>query len=142
MANRLMKSVLIGAFLLGISGLQAAPAAQDRDDEGWYRSRDSFYHGDTWKMRMFDRVREDLNRVQADTFSAGDEYRINQTKQQLGELQAKLTASHYDEPELDLVVAALGKVVADNRLNARDRDMLNDDLSRLRDYRAHHEDWR
>ncbi len=28
-----------------------------------------------------------------------------------------------------------------NRLSARDRDMLNDDLNRVRDYRAHHEAW-
>jgi hypothetical protein len=32
--------------------------------------------------------------------------------------------------------------VADNRLSSRDRDMLNDDLNRMRDYREHHEDWR
>ena len=142
MANRLMKSMLIGAFLLGLTGLQAAPAAQDRDDEGWYRTRDSFYHGEGWKMRVFDRVREDLNRVQSDTFSTGDEYRINETKEQLGELQTKLASSRYDEPELDRVIAALGKVVADNRLRPRDREMLNDDLSRLRDYREHHDHWR
>ena len=141
MANRLIKSILIGTFLVGLSGMQAASAAQDRDDD-WYKTRDSFYHGDSWKMRMFDRVREDLNRVQANTFSAGDEYRINQTKEQLGELQTKLAASRYDEPELDQVIGALGKVIADNRLNARDRDILTDDLSRLRDYRSHHDDWR
>ena len=37
------------------------------------------------------------------------------------------------------MIGALGKVVADNRLSARDRDMLTDDLTRLRDYREHHE---
>lgn len=142
MTNKLLRTLLIGSFVVGLAGVQAAPA-QDRDrDEGWYTQRDTFYHGQDWKMRMFDRVRDDLNRVQSDTFSAGDEYRINQTKEQLGELQTKLAASRYDEPELDQVIGAMSKVVADNRLNPRDRNMLTDDLSRMRDYRAHHDNWR
>jgi hypothetical protein len=32
-------------------------------------------------------------------------------------------------------------VIADNRLSQRDRDILNDDLSRLRDYRERHDNW-
>jgi len=32
-------------------------------------------------------------------------------------------------------------VVADNRLIARDRDLLNDDLKRLQDFRAHTSDF-
>ena len=60
----------------------------------------------------------------------------------LTDLQSKLAAGRYDEPELDSVIGALGKVVADNRLAPRDRDILTDDLSCLRDYRDHHENWR
>jgi hypothetical protein len=36
---------------------------------------------------------------------------------------------------------ALGRIVADNRLAARDRDVLNDDLKRLQDFRAHFGDY-
>ena len=32
-------------------------------------------------------------------------------------------------------------VVTDNRLNARDRDLLNDDLRRLQDFRANTRDF-
>jgi hypothetical protein len=32
-------------------------------------------------------------------------------------------------------------VVGDDRLTARDRDMVADDLGRVRDYRADHEHW-
>jgi hypothetical protein len=35
----------------------------------------------------------------------------------------------------------MDRVVADNRLAPRDRDMLSDDMKRLRDYREHHEGW-
>jgi hypothetical protein len=39
------------------------------------------------------------------------------------------------------VIGALGQVVRDNRLSGRDRDVLNDDLNRLRDFRARHNDY-
>ena len=42
----------------------------------------------------------------------------------------------YDRRQLDDVVKALSQVVADNRLMPRDRDVLNDDLKRLRDFNA------
>jgi hypothetical protein len=53
-----------------------------------------------------------------------------------------MVAGQYDQPELDEVIAALQRVVADNRLTPRDRDILTDDLNRMREYREHHEDWR
>jgi len=92
-------------------------------------------------MRLFERVRLDLDHVQTAAFAGADEYRIVRTKEQVGELQGKLAEGRYDQPELDEVIAGLERVVADNRLTARDYDMLNDDLNRVRDYRAHHEDW-
>jgi hypothetical protein len=96
----------------------------------------------SWRVHFFDRVREDLDHVQTLAFSGADEYRIVKTKRELGELQTKLADGRYDQPELDAAIAALEMVVADNRLSPRDREMLNDDLSRMRDYREHHEGWR
>ena len=122
--------------------------AQDRDrdrdrDSGWYQSRESFFHQQDWKAHLFQRVREDLNQVQSTTFPGGrDEYRIARTKQELGDLQAKLAENRYDQPQLDGVIAGLQRVIDSNKLSPRDRDMLSDDLSRLRDYREHHENWR
>jgi hypothetical protein len=118
-----------------------AAAQSNRDDESWYRTRDSYFTGNDWKMRLFERVRLDLDHVQTVAFAGTDEYRIVHTKEQVGELQGKLAEGKYDQPQLDEVIAGLERVVADNRLTARDRDMLNDDLSRVRDYRTHHEDW-
>ena len=91
---------------------------------------------------MFANVREDLDHIQSKTFPIGrDEYRIVRTKQQLDELQSDLAAHRYAEAKLDEVIGTLQKVVADNRMSGRDRDLLNEDLNHLREYRAHHEEW-
>jgi hypothetical protein len=140
-----MKQVLLrtlagtGLLLFGLT----AGIAQDRDrDDSWYRTRDSFYHEQQWKAHMFQRVREDLDRVQANTFPGSkDEFRIARTKQELGELQDKLAAGRYDQPQLDDVIAGMQRVANSNKLSPRDRDVLTDDLTRLRDYREHHEGW-
>jgi hypothetical protein len=48
-------------------------------------------------------------------FAGSYEYRIVRTKEQVAELQSKMAEGKYDQPELDDVIASLGKVVADNR---------------------------
>ena len=67
---------------------------------------------------MSDRVRDDLDHVQALAFPGS-----------------------YNERELDDVISGMQRVVSDNRLPERDRAILNDDLSRLRDFRPPHDDW-
>jgi hypothetical protein len=148
-----MKNVLLrtiagtGLLLFGLS----AGMAQDRDrdrgrdrdrDDTYYQSRDTFFRDQRWKARLFERVRDDLDRVQASTFPVSrDEFRIAKTKQELNELQSKLAAGRYDQPELDDAISSLQKVVDSNKLSPRDREMLADDLNRMRDYREHHENW-
>jgi hypothetical protein len=140
-----MKSTLFkgmacaGMLLISFSARQAS--AQNRDDDTFYHTREGFYAAESWKMHLFDRVRADLDYVQKTAFAGADEYRIVRTKDQVTELQGKMAEGRFDQPELDDVIAGLGRVVADNRLNERDRNMLNDDLNRVRDYRAHHEEW-
>ncbi|HLJ46264.1 MAG TPA: hypothetical protein VKU01_09670 [Bryobacteraceae bacterium] len=107
----------------------------------WYHNRDERFHGERWRAHMFSEIREDLNHVQANAFSGRDEYRIMQTKHELDELQGDLTAHRYEQPKLDDVISSLQRVTADNHLDSRDRDVLNDDLQKLRDYREHHENW-
>jgi hypothetical protein len=128
--------VAASAALLVLAG---AAVAQNPD---WYQHRGERFRGEQWRARMFAEVKEDLDHVQSKTFPIGrDEYRIVRTKQQLDELQNDFTAHRYSEAKLDEVIGALQKVVADNRMSARDRDILNEDLNHLRDYRAHHEEW-
>jgi hypothetical protein len=113
-----------------------------RDDDVYHRDRDDRFRGNDWRQRFFERIREDLDHVQSGAFPFGaDQYRLARTRQELDELQGKLAAGRYDQRELDEVIGALGQVVRDNRLSRGDRDVLNDDLNRLRDFRARHNDY-
>ena len=129
-----------GLLLFGISAsIQAQPP---RDDDRYHRDRDDYYRGEQWRARVFDRVRDDLNHVQTTWFPGNsDQYRIGKAKQELNELQTAMADHRYDERVLDDVISAMQRVVSDNRLSDRDRDILNDDIGRLRQFREHHDDW-
>jgi hypothetical protein len=142
MKRGLINSIACAGLLMFTWAAGPAAAQTHNGDDNWYRTREGYFTGNNWKMRLFERVRVDLDHIQTVAFAGADEYRIMRTKEQVGELQTKLADGKYDQPELDEVISGLERVVADNRLTARDRDILNDDLSRVRDYRAHHEDWR
>jgi len=112
----------------------------DRDRDAYYRDRDAWFRGPDWRRRLFERVRQDLYQVQSVTFArGGDQYRISRTLQELDELQDKLARGRYDERELSEVIEAMQRVIQDNRLSRRDRDILADDLDRMRDFRARHD---
>jgi hypothetical protein len=102
--------------------------------DGWRRDRDDWFRRDNWRDHLFDRVREDIEHVQSVTWPAGaDQYRLARTKQQLNELQS--ASGRWDRRELDDVINAMTRVLQDNRLRREDREILSDDLSRLRDLR-------
>lgn len=133
-----------GAISAGLLILSFAPAlaAQDQDRDSYYSQRDTFYHEQQWRMHVFQRVKDDVEHVRATTWPDGrDEYRLNRTVDQLSQLQEDLGNRVYDERDLDDVIGVLSRVVDDNHMRPRDRDMLTDDLSRLRDFREHHADW-
>jgi hypothetical protein len=140
MKNALLKSLTCAGLLLFSFGAAQA-AAQYQDDDAWHRTREEFFAGTDWRMHMFDRIKVDLDHVQDVAFGRRDEDRIVNTKERIADLQDKMAAGRYDGPELDDVVSSLDRVVSDNRLTPRDRDMLRDDLEHVRDYRAHHENW-
>ena len=78
--------------------------------------------------------------MDANTFPFGrDEARLGRTKFELDELQQKLAQGVYDERELDETMGALQMVVSSNRLGVRDREVLTDDLARMREFRMRHE---
>jgi hypothetical protein len=130
---------LAGATLLLLS-FAPSLAAQDRDE--YHHDRDAYFQGENWHQRLFERVREDVQHVQSVTWpGGGDQYRLDKTMDQLTDLQAKLANRVYDETELDRVIDTLGRVASYNRMAPRDRDILNDDIARLREYREHHADW-
>lgn len=132
-----------GLFVLGLTAGLAQDRDHDRDhDSDYYQQRGDFYQGQHWRGHFFERVREDLDRVKSTTFPvSGDEFRIVRTEHELNELQSKMSNGQYDQHELDEVISAMQRVVDSNKLSPRDRDMLSDDMSRMRDYREHHENW-
>ena len=141
--RRLLLRSIMGSGLL-LLGLTAYSQDRDRDRD---RDEDRYHQiqrgEDWWRGRMFERVRDDLAHVQSVTFPfSADQYRLNRVKQELNELQAKLAENRYDQPELDDVISAMQRVVTDNHLSGRDRDLLNDDLNRLRAFRQHHDGYR
>jgi hypothetical protein len=132
---RIVRSLTAAAGFLMLVG---AAMAQNPD---WYQHREERFRAENWRMHMFAEVREDLDHVHTAIFHGRDELRIVKTKEQLNQLQSDLEAHRYTQAKLDDVIGSLRNVVADNRMSAQDRDMLNDDLRRLRDYREHHENW-
>jgi hypothetical protein len=136
----LFKAIITSSVaLFGLSAF-----AQDRDRDERYRD-DERYHRDSrdqnwWTNRLFERVRQDIDHVQSATpIFSGDQFRLSRTKQELNELQNGAASGRFDDRDLDDVINALQRVVADNRLSGRDREMLSDDLNRLREYREHRE---
>jgi len=114
----------------------------DRGGEGFYHDRAEAFRGDAWRAHLFARIQEDLDHVQRTTFPFGsDQHRIRRVRQELNQLQGLLARGLCDRRELDDVVRALKNVIDDNRLAPRDREVLNDDLSRLHDFREHPRDY-
>lgn len=124
-----MKNILTAA---GVACLLLAGSVFAQRDE----PRDENF----WRGHLFQRVREDLDRIQQSTPKLSvDQYRLVATKHDLDELQNKLEAKRYDQPELDKTISAVERVMMDNNLSARDHDLLREDLRRLRDFREHHD---
>jgi hypothetical protein len=85
---------------------------------------------------LFARVRRDLDYASSDAFRGDDRSRLDRTYRELDELQRDYASGRWDREELDDVIRALDRVVDDNRLPPRSRDILRNDLDRLRDLRA------
>jgi hypothetical protein len=108
----------------------------------WYHERLERFRDEHWRNHIFEHVREDLDHIGSARWSAERERRrLDRTRQELADLQAKLEHGRYDEGELNDVIDSLVKSANDQRLSPRDRDVLHDDANRLRDYREHHEHW-
>lgn len=106
---------------------------RDADADRFYRDRDDFYHGRDWRGRLFERVHQDLDYVSRYSFRGDDRYRLADVYRELDDLQRDYASGRWDRRALGEVIQSLTRVVDDNRLAPRDRDLLRDDLGRLRD---------
>ena len=118
--------------IAGLVALSATASAQYRrpyDD----RYSDRYYdRDDVYRNRgdLFGRVRSDLDRAEAGSWGA-DRRKFNKVREEIGEFERT-----GNRRELDDAIGALQKVVNDRRLSPRDRDVLANDLYRLRDFRS------
>jgi len=132
--------------IFAIAGLLAAGGmAQAQYYPGGYGDRDRYYdrsydrgqhydRGDYDRYRgdLFSRVRADLERAQANSgWNGGDRHRFDKVREELSEFQRS-----GNKHELNDTISALQKVVNDNRLAYRDRDILAQDLYQLREFRS------
>jgi uncharacterized protein YfkK (UPF0435 family) len=124
-----------GVIMLACFGFTAG--AQD-----WYHDREQRFHGEEWRGHLFEHVRVDLEHLPSEMFAAPREkQRLENTKRELSDLQGKLERNFYDDRELKDVLDSMVKTSNDQRLSPQDRTVVADDLNRLRDYRAHHNNW-
>ena len=108
---------------------------RDRDNDRFYRERDDFFRDRDWRGQLFARIHRDLDYASRDSFRGDDRYRLDRTYRELDELQRDYSSGRWDARSLDDVIQALDRVVDDNRLDRRAREILRDDLNRLRGLR-------
>ncbi len=140
--RRFLFSSIAGISLLVFSLTAAAPDRDPGQDENSFHSdRDAYFRGH-WHARLFERVKEDVEHVRATAWPrGGDNFRLDKTVAELDELQTKFASHIYDDSELQRVIDTLGHVASYNRMPPRERQIIDNDVSRLREYRDHHADW-
>ncbi len=116
----LASSALLVFAVAANAQYQRGPRYGDRDD---YRNRGG---------GIVERVRADVDRAESHSYAnGGDRKRFGRVREELNDFQRS-----GNPHELNEAISRLQKVVNENRLAPRDRDMLADDLYSLRDFRA------
>ncbi len=136
MKHLLMKAIAGSGLVLFALTANAQPPRQD--DPNRYQDRDRRVDQD--HDRIFDRVRADLDRVQAETqpFTAEHD-RLVQAKLRVNECQRMLNDRNYDRRTFDYTVGSIQRVVELNRLSERNHDYLTDDIQALRSVQSEFE---
>lgn len=130
MRRFLTAGIIIAAFVWNAAG------------QDWYHEREERLRGEEWRPRIFMHVRADLEHVWSGRASDKEHRRLVRTEEELTKMQADLDAGRFDNGILNDVIDSIRKSSNDDRLAPRDRDILADDLIRLKDYQDHHNHWR
>ena len=130
MRSLLHKSLAAAIFLLLAFGANAQYRDRYRDDP--YR---------TYGRGPLDRVRADLERAarHMNYLSEGEMRRFNRVQARIAEFQAHWERGTFDRADLDDIISNLRGVVERNRLRPGDRNILMDDVARLRALRDRNE---
>ena len=116
-----------------LSALALSALAQD-----WYHEREERFRGDQWRPHLFTHVRSDLEHVWSGRASDKERTRLNKTKEELTKMQADLDQGRWDNGILNDVIDSVRKSANDDRLPPRDRDVLADDVNRLKEFQDQH----
>jgi hypothetical protein len=123
--NRLSRTLAAVSLVLlfGIGANAQPPRSADRDDR---------YH--RFGRGTLDRVRADLGRAERNMryIGEGEMRRFNNIRDGLADFQRRWERGRYDRAALDQAIGNLQALVDRGRLRPRDRDLLADDLQRLR----------
>ena len=124
------------------AGLIMATLALSAVGQDWYHEREERLRGEQWRAHIFVHVRADLEHVwSAVRASDKERRRLERTKEELTKMQADLDQGRFDNGLLNDVIDSIRKSSNDDRLVPRDREVLADDLIRLKDYQDHHNNW-
>jgi hypothetical protein len=119
------------------AALAVSALAQD-----WYHDREERFRGEAWKPKVFMHIRTDLEHIwSVNKASDTERKRIERTKEELTKMQADLEQGRWDNGLVNDVIDSLRKSANDERLAARDRAVLADDVTHIKDYQDHHNQW-
>jgi hypothetical protein len=117
-----------------VAALVFSAAAQD-----WYGDREARFRGEGWRPHIFTYVRTDLEHTWSAVRASDQERkRLEKTKEELTQMQADLDQGRWDNGVLNDVIDSVRKSSNDDRLVARDRAVLADDLGRLKEFQDQH----
>lgn len=125
--NQLLKS----AFMIAVFAMTVC--AQD-----WYHERDERYHGEGWRPHIFTEVRTDLEHVRSGHAADKERERLQKTEEELTRMQADLDHGRWDNGMLNDAIDSITKSANDDRLPPRDRNVLTDDVRRLKEFQDQH----
>jgi hypothetical protein len=125
-----LRKIIPGALLL--AGVSALPALAQYGDP-YYRQPSAPAAPDG----VFDRVQRDLDRTAANPYlKPGARGHIDHARHEIWEFQKRWSSGRFNLGDLDGAIKAVGKVVNADSVDYRDRQSLQDDVNRMREFRA------
>lgn len=116
-----------------MAALAFCAVAQD-----WYKEREERFRGEQWRPHLFMHVRTDLEHVWSGRAADKERARLDKTEEELTKMQADLDQGRWDNGILNDVIDSIRKSSNDDRLAPRDRDVLADDVRRLKEFQDQH----
>src|SRR5689334_15463874 len=127
--RNLITRTLLGSTLL-FGAITANAQYYPRYERGQYNQT---YREHGW---LLNRIQNDLNRAEASSLPfSGDRMRLNRIEAQVSRFQDQLNDGNYDRMQLNRIISTMERELDRNSLPAQSREVVSDDLSRLRDLR-------